>query len=48
MLADGKEYIGMAEAIEKDGSLTLVHQSEGTGSRRAIRHLRAADIVHLR
>jgi BirA family transcriptional regulator, biotin operon repressor / biotin---[acetyl-CoA-carboxylase] ligase len=48
VLADGKEYIGMAEAIEKDGSLTLVQQSDGTGSRPAIRHIRAADIVHLR
>ena len=43
MLADGNEYIGVAEAIEHDGSLTLVQQSTS-----AVRRLRAADIIHLR
>lgn len=48
VLADGKEHIGIAQAIQKDGSLTLVERSEGTGSKPAIRQLRVADIVHLR
>jgi len=47
VLADGKEYIGVADAIEQDGSLTLVQPSLGT-SPSTVRHLRAADIVHLR
>jgi len=41
VLADGKEYIGVAQGIGQDGSLTLVQQS-------TVRQLRAADIVHLR
>lgn len=48
LLADGKEYVGVAAAIEKDGSLRLVERNEGTASRPAIRQIRAADIVHLR
>jgi BirA family transcriptional regulator, biotin operon repressor / biotin---[acetyl-CoA-carboxylase] ligase len=47
MLAHGEEYIGVAEAIAKDGSLTLVERSAGTSSKPVIRQLRAADIVHL-
>ena len=47
VLADGKEYIGVADAIEQDGSLTLVEPSVGT-SPPTVRQLRAADIVHLR
>ena len=47
VLADGKEYIGVADAIEQDGSLTLVQPSLGT-SPSTVRQLRAADIVHLR
>jgi BirA family biotin operon repressor/biotin-[acetyl-CoA-carboxylase] ligase len=49
VLADGKECLGVAEAIEQDGSLTLLQQSrENTKAAQAVRHLRAADIVHLR
>jgi len=48
VLADGKEYIGVAETIAKDGSLTLVERSAATGARPAIRQLRAADIEHVR
>jgi len=47
VLADGKEYIGVADAIEQDGSLTLVQPSLGT-SPPTVRQLRAADIMHLR
>ena len=47
VLADGEEHIGVAEAIEQDGSLTLVQPSVGT-SPPTVRQLRAADIVHLR
>jgi len=47
VLADGKEYIGVADAIEQDGSLTLLQPSLGT-SPPTVRQLRAADIVHLR
>ena len=43
VLADGQEYIGVAQGIEQDGSLTLALQSTST-----VRQLRAADIVHLR
>jgi BirA family biotin operon repressor/biotin-[acetyl-CoA-carboxylase] ligase len=48
-LADGKELVGLAEAIGKDGSLTLVQRAV-SGDERApkIQQLRAADIVHLR
>ena len=47
VLADGKEYIGVADAIEQDGSLTVVQPSLGT-SPPTVRQLRAADIMHLR
>jgi BirA family transcriptional regulator, biotin operon repressor / biotin---[acetyl-CoA-carboxylase] ligase len=47
VLADGKEYIGVADAIEQDGSLMLIQPSVGT-SPPTVRQLRAADIVHLR
>lgn len=48
-LADGKELVGLAEAIGKDGSLTLVQRAV-SGDDRApeVQQLRAADIVHLR
>ena len=48
-LADGKELVGLAEAIGKDGSLTLVQRAV-SGDERApeVQQLRAADIVHLR
>jgi BirA family biotin operon repressor/biotin-[acetyl-CoA-carboxylase] ligase len=46
VLADGNEYIGVAEDIEQDGSLTLVERSSGRAA--TVRQLRAADIVHLR
>lgn len=46
VLADGEECIGVARAIEQDGSLTLVQPSpSGT---QQVRQLRAADIMHLR
>ena len=49
MMADGKECIGVAEGIGQDGSLTLVEQSASVSTPSpAVRHLRAADIVHLR
>ena len=49
VLADGKECIGMAEAIAEDGSLRLVQAPpSGTNQAPVIRQLRAADIVHLR
>lgn len=46
ILADGKQWIGVAEAIEQDGSLTVAQRS-GSASP-VVRQLRAADIVHLR
>ncbi|HEX6950870.1 MAG TPA: biotin--[acetyl-CoA-carboxylase] ligase [Nitrospira sp.] len=48
ILADGKECLGVAEAIEQDGSLTLRQRSQEGTEAPAVRHLRAADIVHLR
>jgi BirA family biotin operon repressor/biotin-[acetyl-CoA-carboxylase] ligase len=47
VLADGTECIGVARAIDQDGSLTLVESPTGSQSS-AVRQLRAADIVHLR
>jgi BirA family transcriptional regulator, biotin operon repressor / biotin---[acetyl-CoA-carboxylase] ligase len=49
MLADGSEFIGLAETIGHDGSLTIV-QRPVSGDERAptVRQVRAADIVHLR
>jgi BirA family biotin operon repressor/biotin-[acetyl-CoA-carboxylase] ligase len=49
MLADGEEFVGLATAIDHDGSLTVISSptvQEGRSS--DIRQLRAADIVHLR
>lgn len=48
-LTDGTEFIGVAEAIEHDGSLKVI-QPPLPFERRAplVQHLRAADIVHLR
>jgi len=48
-LSDGSEFIGLAETIGHDGSLTVIQQPV-RGDRRAsvVRQLRAADIVHLR
>ena len=47
VLADGTEYMGVAEGIEEDGSLILLQQAVGA-SPPMTRKLRAADIVHLR
>jgi BirA family biotin operon repressor/biotin-[acetyl-CoA-carboxylase] ligase len=47
VLADGKEYIGVAENIDQDGSLILVEKPSERSAVTA-RQLRAADIVHLR
>ena len=49
MLADGSEFIGLAETIGHDGSLAVVHRPVSGDTRPTeMRHLRAADIVHLR
>jgi len=48
VLADEKEYVGRAEGIADDGSLTMVHEPARPGGRSAVRQLRAADITHLR
>lgn len=49
LLADGTECIGVAKAIDLDGSLTLVQPSlKGNRAAPVVRQLRAADIVHLR
>lgn len=48
-LADGKELVGLAEAIGKDGSLTLVQRAMSDEEQvLKVQQLRAADIVHLR
>ncbi|HET8722194.1 MAG TPA: biotin--[acetyl-CoA-carboxylase] ligase, partial [Nitrospira sp.] len=47
VLADGTEHVGVAEAIERDGSLTLLQRPLPSGPATA-RQLRAADIMHLR
>jgi BirA family transcriptional regulator, biotin operon repressor / biotin---[acetyl-CoA-carboxylase] ligase len=47
VLADGTEYMGVAEGIEEDGSLILLQRAIGA-SPPMTRRLRAADIVHLR
>jgi BirA family biotin operon repressor/biotin-[acetyl-CoA-carboxylase] ligase len=47
VLADGTEYLGVAEGIDQDGSLLLLQRAEGS-SPPIMRQLRAADIVHLR
>ncbi|HEU4503278.1 MAG TPA: biotin--[acetyl-CoA-carboxylase] ligase [Nitrospira sp.] len=49
LLADGTECIGVAQAIDLDGSLTLIEPSmKGNRAAPVVRQLRAADIVHLR
>lgn len=49
MLTDGKEFIGLAEAIGKDGSLRVIQRPLPVDGRPPeIRQLRVADIVHLR
>jgi BirA family biotin operon repressor/biotin-[acetyl-CoA-carboxylase] ligase len=49
LLADGQECIGVAQAIDQDGSLTLVQPSmKGGQAAPVVRQLHAADIVHLR
>ena len=48
VLADGNEYVGTAEGIADDGSLTMVQEPARPGGRSEVRQLRAADITHLR
>lgn len=48
-LADGKEFVGIAEAIGRDGSLQVAQRPvPSKGRPPEVRHFRAADIVHLR
>jgi BirA family transcriptional regulator, biotin operon repressor / biotin---[acetyl-CoA-carboxylase] ligase len=48
-LTSGKEFLGLAEAIEQDGALRVIQRPLPTDGRAPdIRHLRVADIVHLR
>jgi BirA family biotin operon repressor/biotin-[acetyl-CoA-carboxylase] ligase len=47
VLADGTEYVGLAQAIEEDGSLIVLQPPLGSSPART-RQLRAADIMHLR
>ncbi len=49
MLTEGKEFVGLAESIGRDGSLTVVQRpipNEGQSPKTV--HLRVADIIHLR
>jgi BirA family biotin operon repressor/biotin-[acetyl-CoA-carboxylase] ligase len=48
VLADGNEYVGTAEGLGDDGSLTMVHEPARPGGQSEVRQLRAADITHLR
>jgi BirA family biotin operon repressor/biotin-[acetyl-CoA-carboxylase] ligase len=49
LLADGEECVGVAHAIDEDGSLMLIQPSiKGSQAAPAVRQLHAADIVHLR
>lgn len=49
LLADGSEFIGVAETIGHDGSLTVIRQPISDSRQSSeVRQLRAADIVHLR
>jgi BirA family biotin operon repressor/biotin-[acetyl-CoA-carboxylase] ligase len=48
VLADGNECIGVAHAIDQDGSLTLAQAPLRPGLSAELRRLRAADITHLR
>ena len=48
-LTDGEEFVGVAEAIGRDGSLRVAQRSLPTDGRPpVIRQLRVADIIHLR
>ena len=48
-LTDGKEFVGLAEAIEQNGALRVIQRPLPTDGRPPdIQHLRVADIVHLR
>jgi BirA family biotin operon repressor/biotin-[acetyl-CoA-carboxylase] ligase len=48
-LTDGKEFVGLAEAIEQDGALRVIQRPPPTdGCPPEIQHLRVADIIHLR
>lgn len=47
--ADGNEFIGIAEDIGQDGSLLVAQRPASPNGRPpVVRHLRAADIIHLR
>ena len=49
ILTDGKEFVGLAETIGKDGSLRVVQRRVPPDQRPPrVRELRAADIIHLR
>lgn len=48
VLADGNEYVGTADSIGDDGSLTVLQEPARPGVPFEVRHLRAADITHLR
>ncbi|HKY70441.1 MAG TPA: biotin--[acetyl-CoA-carboxylase] ligase [Nitrospira sp.] len=47
LLADGKEWIGVVQGVNQDGSLNLLESGTG-GATPAVRQVHAADIVHLR
>ncbi len=48
-LAEGREFLGLAEAIRRDGSLTVVQRPvPADGHPPETLHLRAADIIHVR
>jgi len=48
-LADGKEFVGLAETIEQDGALRVIQRPLPTDGRLPeMHHLRVADIIHLR
>jgi BirA family biotin operon repressor/biotin-[acetyl-CoA-carboxylase] ligase len=49
ILADGTEFMGLAESIGQDGSLTIVQRAASAhGGASKVRQIRAADIIHLR
>jgi BirA family transcriptional regulator, biotin operon repressor / biotin---[acetyl-CoA-carboxylase] ligase len=49
MLTEGKEFVGLAESIGRDGSLRVVQRPiPNDGHAPEIIHLRAADIIHMR
>jgi BirA family biotin operon repressor/biotin-[acetyl-CoA-carboxylase] ligase len=48
VLADGHECVGIADGIGDDGSLTIIQEPARPGVPSEVRHLRAADITHLR